>query len=553
MRAVVLLGLTLLVLASPKLYADPTEAVPTSERRADFAASGLTLERVLQGLGEAYEVRLSAAPELRSQRLTIFATDESLETLCRGIQELLQAAPAAGVSWRQMAGGEWRLVESLNRRRLRESLAEYDLEECERFLAGLAARAAETGEEELALLREKVAQGDDPINHRLALRRVAEGLLAGVMGTEGRRQVLQGGWWGARLGDLPEPARSRLVSRARDVYSLPSGQIDEAFWVVVSRQRHPQSPNATRLVMSVVRPNGRPIGRTTMLLNPRANWLSPGEVNLPAAAQEREGPRITLNLTPAEAGPVRMATPRRLDPLLERVARASGVTVIADGYRRQEVRVPDNLTLDDYPLEALLDVLARLWFAEWRYLETEGARPPVLLRAAAWWMEDAADVPDEVYERLVRAFETDNAPELEALLEFSDLTDAQAVGLILAGVVPSILIHPWFTEEGSDKRAFQFFRRLPSALQQAALSEHGLPLDQVPPQLVEASLGVALAVRGAVTPELRKGLTFRLSGGAGYLGWKAEVHRSGQDRPVLSATVPSMPRKCLQPVQLPRQ
>jgi hypothetical protein len=529
-----------------------SEPVPHSNHRADFAAAGETLESVFRRLGEAYAVRLSAAPDLRSQRLTIYARDETLETLARGIRDLLTDAPDAGVFWRRMPSGEWRLAESLNRRRLRETLTNYDLDRHEQFLAELASWATGPGEQELQRSREASPEAERSSSVGRLHERVTLGLISEAMGPDGRQRVLLGGWWGARIGDLAQPLRTYLVEELRAKFSGPGAGIDDACWVVISRARHPDHPLGTRLIRSIVQPNGRSGARGTMLRIQHGNPASGQHIRVPPEVEDGDDPRVTLNLTPVELTRTRLATPRTLDPLLERLAEAAEITVIADGYRRQEHLVPDNLRLKDYPLAALLDFLTGAWSADWRYFPAEEPGRTVLVRARAWWMEDAADIPDDVFARMQTAFSGERPIQLEEVLEFADLTDAQAVRLIMSGVTGGAagLILPLFTEEGCGKRAFQFFRRLPPPLQQQALTERGLPLDRTPPQLVEQWLGVALAVRGGVTPELRKGLTLTIRPQPGMRGWEAEILRSGEDRPLLRAVVLGSSAGLLRPTQL---
>jgi hypothetical protein len=509
----------------PALTAEATNDVPTSERLADIRVVGSPLLSVLSELGESYNVRLSAVPSLQSQRVSLFARQERLEVLAKGLVELLSPAPDAGVSWREVRPGEWRLSESLNRRRLRQSLQNAELAAFEAYLSELSERARQAAEtNETEILTDNVEQ-----------RRLAEGLLLDAMGPEARHAVVHGGWWARRIGDLDDLARRNLVEELGRTYSGGRGQF-ETNWIVIYRYRDPLSPGRLRLNRSLILPTGRSGARGTM-----QQWQGvrrtplPFMVWQPPRTDPDEHPQVSLNLTPDAEARAEDRRPWVLDALLERVAAASGCTIVADGYRRELRVFPANLRLDSFPLEPLLGSLTRLWGCDWWYLS--GSSSQVLVRAHAWWAEDAADLPDEVFQRLETAFSGEHPLDLPNLLTFAELSDAQALRLISGGVTPGAvgLLNPWFLEEGNGKRCLQFFNRLSPPLQQAALSQDGLPLDQVPPALVDQWLGLLLAIRGAVTPEWRRGLTFFIQYESP--AWMIRLVRSGEDRPLFEEGV----------------
>jgi hypothetical protein len=528
----------LLMLASPpSAEAAQPEPTPRAEGTASVALAGQRLDAALEHLSERYEVRLTAARELRSQRVTIFAQDEKLETLAAALRALLTPQPGAGVFWRQTGPGAWRLAESQNRRRLRAELLDSDLRHLAERVAAEAAWAQEEGLSQL----QAIAIADPDARFGL-LHRVANGLIMAAMGEDGRGRVLSGGTWASRVQDLPEVARAHLRESFERRSPVLLSHLDSG-WVVVHRGRSTTHPLAARLNLAVVTAGGRRVRDQLFFAQqgiPPAPLRSLQWALPPPQAAQGPGPLVTLNLTPEdEAGPAQEVD-RTLDALLERLAETTGLTIVADGYRRLPIPLPENFRLENYPLELLLTGLARRWHVGWRYLESEDeARRVVLVRADGWWIEDAADIPDDVFERMEEAFSGKGPLPLERLLEFAELSEPQAHRLVMLGTaLGAWSIAPYImNRDATGRRCLQFFNRIPRHLQDRALSPLGLPLEDAPPELVEHWLGNLITVSGGVTPALRKGLVFSLHAVDDGRQWRVRLQQVGAQHHLFETAV----------------
>jgi hypothetical protein len=188
--------------------------------------------------------------------------------------------------------------------------------------------------------------------------------------------------------------------------------------------------------------------------------------------------------------------------LLLAISRSVGLDVVADGYVRTERAIPANLEVADYPLKQLLESVARPWGSDVRFFGS--GETLALVRAKAWWMEDAADVPEPLFTQIKTRLSGERKPRLDDLLLFAELSKAQAHKLYEAGLCPAAkgLIQGLWYDDTGPKPVLQFFNRLPANLKQRVQSEMGLDLRDAPQELVETWLAPTLiASVGLPTPK----------------------------------------------------
>lgn len=500
--------------------------------RAKSEAAATALPRLGAALGEAWE----AAPELSTQRLTVFARDLSSQQLRRGIQVLLSPRKDAGVSWIRTSD-RYRLTGSLNRARLTEALLKGDRVLLRQRLDEHLRWAEETGLKQLS---------EGPILEGAAFGSLLDRLLqAGVldlMGATGRERLLAEEPvvvpFGAFRGSRWERVLDNWITAIKPMYARYVGEARDRCAFVVTRESSTVDPSAGGLVVATVSPTGFRSGAKSAF---RARGIFPSNrlltdwqrhVTDPDAADRR----FDLNLTPADGNRTGRPIQQTFEQVFESIAALSGCAVVADGYLRRSITLPPNFTLRGVTLPQLLSLFARYWKCEWQYLDD--SKGVVVVRALYWWLEDAADVPDERLQNLASRFDGKRLPELDDFLVLSELSDAQLRKLTSElQICPGAegFIAPFYYRLGVPP-CLRFMRRLSPVQQQQALSTQGLSLDAVDPVLVAGQLGPTLVAEvGAITPEAMKGLHFWIeqspqqqAGGSGLYTVRIRSHdRSG--------------------------
>lgn len=480
---------------------------PNSSKPATFVVKGMALRTALPQVAAHYQVPLRASRTLEPQRVTLIARDLDLTTMAEALEALLSPNDEAPVFWARR-DGRWSLEESVQRQELRGRLPATDVEQYREFLKE---RLQWLRAEGLPKLKE--TPRDSPIYGAMNDRCTPLMLLENV-GERGREALLHGAPLISKIGDLPAPLSERwrelLTLHQPRLAGLAPEQLDQ-YSIVLLLSRNPTDPKGARLMFSMVTPTGFNGFRFSLLSMPGA--LRPASIgapfNLPRADPEDPSPRVTMKLNPAVEGKQSRRTERSLDDLLEELSRQAGVSVVADGYLRARMQFPVGLQVEDYPLLQLAQSIGRVWGCDVKWL---AAQRTLLVRARAWWLEDQADVPDEVIRGFGAALGAGQSPKLADLLRLAELSNAQVYKLVESGVCPAAagLVLPGFYDEANSKPLLQFFNRLPEALQKRSQSPEGLLLRDVPSALVEQWLFAPLAAHGATTPALLTELRFYL-------------------------------------------
>jgi hypothetical protein len=431
------------------------------------------------------------------------------------------------------------LEESQNRRQMAERLRNQDLEAYGKYLQGEVEWLRREGSQRLA----EASAAPDPRKRAIALERVTLAGLMDMLGDAGRARLLAGSPYAVQVGQLPPALRGQyreyLMNRSAHLRGTPADELDR-YSLVLLLARTPTDPNGAQLVESLVRPDGFCWARGSLLSMPAKQplpFLGPRFALPPLRKQDAldQSRRVSLMLTPAPGAKPGVDVPRNLDQVLETVARQCELNVIADGYLRPPCRFPANLRVADYPLTKLLDALTRTWGCDWRFLDAE--KKTILVRARGWWLEDAADVPQPLVNEFRERLGADRSPALPDVLRLAELSKAQIHKLIECRICPAGtgLVKPGWYDDAGVRPCLQFFNRLPGPLQARAQSPEGLPLQEVPRELVDTWLQTTLvAEAGAVKPEFQKDLVFSLRPGArdptAPAGFEVAIRRSQPGR-----------------------
>lgn len=482
---------------------------PSADHACSVSLSGVPLRTASERLSRDFGVRLGVSPELSSQRVTVYAPAIELSDLTEALTALLSTEPNGKVFWEQRAERHWVLQQSPGRRQLIERLREGDqalfVQHVAREVEWLGARA----EQELA------AAPDGP-RRVLLQQRVALAGLMQELDREGQVALLSGQPISRSIGEMPgrcperfrdwlsgmNPGLGRLMPRELDRYHL-----------VFCRERSPSDPHAGGISFSLVSPKGLVQMRGT-LLRPRAGPAAPPEN--PEKKPPTERP-VTVRLIRDEKLPPGVPAAWTLDDLLQQLSEQLKLPIIADGYLRPSISLPNELRAEDMPLDEILNRLTGLWNCDWRWLNRK--KDAVLVRARYWWLEDAADVPDQKLEELRKLFEPGSAVHpVDALAEVAQLSDAQIRKLIETGRCKqaSGIVQRGIYDGVGASAVLRFYSTLTPQQKARATSTEGLRLRDTEPLLRARLLGpTLLAWVGAITPEYADDLILRIQPGTG--------------------------------------
>lgn len=522
---------------------------PDSQQRLTLKNGGVTLASVLDQAGTSAGLRLRAARELQSQRMTLISKGMGVQQFTRALRLLLSPSPDSGVRWKRIASAEWLLEESPRRRALREELRDLDLQQFRSFLGDELEWRRIDGPKHL----EQARSSGNPTALPRTLQRYAFAALLEAQGETGLSRLLSGAPLALRVRDLPEDAQKAYSGFRRESSPLLKGLSAEEMgnrWIALQFVRHPTDPLGAHLVASDISPEGKYRGMTQVVQIPHVRhypWHYP-PFQLQPAPPDDLSRRVTLVLgkDPGERSKGVLVR-RSLDQVLEEIAEGLGIQVVADGYLRASNPIPTNLEVRNYPQKRLFDtLLTNVWGVDWRFADAE--EKILLVRSKAWWMEDAADVPQPEVDALRASLgpSARNTP-LTALFRVAELSVAQTAKLIDCGVCPrakGLLEGPFYFDAGV-KPSLQFVGRLSDSLKKRALSPDGLPLAEAPQELVERFLAGTMILYGGVTPEFRAGLSISLlpepSGSGASDGWTLRIGRPGERRPLYSGTIQAPP------------
>ncbi len=495
--------LAALVILTPGTASADTEMrpVPASNKSASLRSLGGTLESLLRQASTAYGVRLSTSADLARQRVTVVTQDVKLEQVARGLERLLFAEPDGPVLWMKLAEGRgWRLEQSRNRRERIAALANLDQLLFARHVEQEARWVKERGLKELETA---------PAGTRKALlhQRVAHTAIVQALQPAEQKRLMTGETLVRRIGDLPPHAGSEVRGWLRAVSQSYAGASDAAlddYQIVLSRVRGGLRPLGG-LTLALVTRKGLTQVRMAILQVPERLFATRSPA--PAAAADERPVTVQLAQKPPDGKPVK----RTLDELLPLLADQARLNIIADGYLRPSLELPTPLEFREVPLNRVLDRLAGMWDCEWQFLDAE--KTTVLIRAKYWWLEDQADIPDELLARFRKDLGGESRASLDDLAALADLREVQLRKLLDTGICPAaagLLVAGH--EDGTGAPAcLRFYRRLPDPQKAQVTSERGLPLSQADPQLVRAYLGrTLLAWVGAVDEEKQRDLVFRI-------------------------------------------
>lgn len=472
-------------------------------------AMGVLLKECSSKVG----VDLKCDPALRNQRLTLLLRSVEASKLRAVLKELLDASPDATVNW-ESASGAWELTESLNRKKLVARLKDQDLIAFIDFLREEEKWLKETAPKEL---EQALRESDPRIAAGINCRRAMAALFTGLSEAD-LMSFLRGVPLKVKVGKAPLALRPGLRTYLRSAGHLMNADdaaLDEHVLVFVFG-RSPTDPLGARVFESRIDPDrGLWQRRTTASL--RIPHLLPisalQEVfQLPPIDAKDNSPRVTLNVSPKEG--VRDGAPvlQTFDQALMAFADGTGLDLVADGYVRAPTRFPANLRAENYPSGQLLDEYCRIWGCQWRYAKS--SPNTIIIRAKGWWMEDAANVPDEQLKPLIAELASGKTPSLESLSRFAELDEVQGHKLIESGIVPGAngVLKPFWYDSLGAKPCLQLFNRLTAQQRDRVLSADGLPLREVQPELVHHWLSATLtAVVGIDTLDAVRTMVFRLS------------------------------------------
>lgn len=504
------------LLTSPRLRAEIQEGPVSPVRPPLVRVMGEPLETSLPVIGKQYQVRLTAAPPMKGQRVTVYAKEAPLELLARGLTELLSSSAEERVSWSRGEQGEWTLDETVARRRLADRLREQSLTSYRTLLENEATWAGQQGNPAIDAARAALPR---PFLHQ----RVTHALLLDSLGKDGRDRLFAGAPCTLTVGDLAPVLRDLVRERLTLQHRLaaPAEELDR-YRLVYVIGREPERPRSFCLFVSVILP-GKGVGIRYGELGMSDPWALPAVYGLfellPPPPGDRSR-RVSLVLTPERGADPKSTVLRNLNQVLEVLARECGLNVIADGYLRPPREYPVNFAVQEVPLHTLLRQLLSPYGCRWRFLDAE--ERTLLIRAEDWWAEDLMDVSEAVVADFGSKLGPGKMPALSDLLRLAELPRAQVHKLIETGICPAadgIILQGWNDGASPVTPWLRFYKRLQPALQARARSPEGLPLKDVPPELVEKWLTVPLVAGiGAITPAEQADLAFSIlpNGGGGY-------------------------------------
>jgi hypothetical protein len=440
---------TAVLLAVPLVTLGRT-AAPAEPAGSTIRVTGEALATALPRISGELGASLGVGRSLANQRISILAAEADAALIKNGLVELLSASPQAPVLW-QPQKATLTLEESQARRRLADELKHLDLKLYATHLEERVQWALNEGQKEL--------EAAPPQRRRSAQDRWTEALLLASLGPEGRKRLVGGAPIVQRVGDAPHQLRGHLRQYikdfSRELADVPSEQID-GYSLVLILSRSPNDARGTHLQRSFVTPEGFTWARSGLLMMPgiQVPPFVRRVFRLPAASAEDTSRRVSFCITPEPGARPGAMVRRNLDELLETVATACGMRLIADGYLRARIEIPANLHVRDYPINQLLTAITDVWGADWRLLK--GDDRTVLVRSRNWWLEDLADVPEPLVARFRETLVHDRESRLEDLLEFAELSPPQAHKLVETGVAPgaTALWSPYGTKMRASGRVF---------------------------------------------------------------------------------------------------
>ncbi len=462
---------------------------------------GHLLRRLPAGSGPG----LAAERALTNQRVSLIleASGPDHATLRRGLSELLSADEAARCTWVREKG-RWTLVQNQARRTLPDKLR-----------AGAIGLVEQLFEEYLIADHGEAAALPPDMRGTIA-NDFAQ--LMVKLGVDRRKAMFSGTPLVVKLTSLPEAdrgiARRLLTKTTPHLAELGEEGLDRCS-LVYTVSRAPTDP----LRVSVVAAHVSPRRRTGVRFD---CWSCPGGSRNPD-----EGPR-GLSVPPpnpadlsrrvnvrlgAEKNTGSNAWLRSYEQVLGDVARQTGLQFVSDGYLRIPAVIRPGLEVKDYPINQLLQLIARTWTCEWRFLP--GSSTVVLLRAKYWWMEDEVDVPEEFLERYGPSLQGPEAPPIASLVAVAGLRLGQVQKLLGSGLYPGILgmtAHGWY-DDGQVVACLRMFQTLPDAQRTRMLSPDGLPLAEVNPAVLSGTMLTFLqSAVGALEPADWSKLTLSMQG-----------------------------------------
>jgi len=492
-------------------------SLSTVEGTADLRIVGEALETALPRVGKAYQTKLGATRDLRDQRVTVFIRNGRLEGFAHGIEELLTPTPDAPVNWTGDGDRAWMLAESVNRQRLKQELTTVDVALFKRQLVSEIEWLHRDAERDLAAASKEL----DARRRAIVLERLTLASILDAVGEKGQTQLLAGTPLTLVVGETDPKLRSllceSLVSRSPNLAALPPDELDRYSLVFVAA-RNPSDSQGMSLIESRVTPQGFVWSRRSTSLK------IPHVLNVPflhdtfqldQADPNDPSRRISLNLVPEPQIRPGATVLRNLNEILEVIARQAELDIVADGYLRAPAKFPANLEVKDYPLKQLLDRIGQIWGVRWKYASKQ--QTTLIVRARDWWLEDQADVPQPLLDELRDTLGPGRSPQLDDLLRIAELSKPQLHKLVESGTCPGAygVVKPLWYDDLGTRQCLQFFGRLSPALQNRAQSAEGLPLREVPQELVDRWLNHTLIAEvGALTPQQREELVFSLTLGA---------------------------------------
>jgi hypothetical protein len=472
---------------------------------------------------------------------------QDAQTWRKVIQELLSPTSDAGVFWSKSEADAYWLHESRNRQALAKRLADADQVFYRKWLADQVAWARTD--------LEKLAAADRKVPRRYLANRVGLLRMADFEGEAGRERLLNGEPLVVRLSAFMEKEGEGFLREwVQDRPDLAQLDRDELgrYSLVFLRERSPFHPASAGLTISWVKPSGFKSVHGSCLRLPYvpSQKRTLDDLDHDRPNESSKEPPVTFCLTPEPNAKPGERVTRKLDELLDTVSQATGLTIVADGYLRPGIEFPANLKLRDCPLDRLLTRIADLWDCDWRFLA--GNPKVVLVRSRYWWLEDAADVPQEQLDDFRARLNGAQPPRFEDLCRFAELSDAQIQKLYSLGECRAaawVLFEGLFDGVGV-KPCLQMLNRATAAQREQAFARDGLSLSALSPEARAVFRRTMIAEVGAISEEAQRSLTLwiepvpGLAGGT-PAGFKFEM----RDKPIggchwfVTVQAPSPPPK----------
>lgn len=501
------------------------------------------LRTALPRLGSLYGVRLRAGRGLAEQRVTLMGKNVSLEEWKRSLTELLSYGEEGRVFWSSQ--GEVSILEDSHRRRL--LAAALAAQESNARTEALLKRVAAAVEKAKTLQDGQMPSEDQ---RRLALLGFGGLLVLNATGEAGIRALCSGESRILRAEDVRRAPYGDLIAEwleghnwrpdAGDAVILNASkfggteQMRSRFLLMVAdREGFPRSKGGmgggvteTPLITIAGDRIIFPQGQRGFAYN-SAEMQRGGRIRLdlstPVPGEDPKLPLATLNLAPSrlalKPGEKRFqVVSLELHTLLRRIHRATGTTIVADGYLRPRIRLDANLEARNVPVQRLVTRLAETYDAGVRIFR-QPERPVVLLRANRWWDEDSCNVPAKVVTSLASKLDGRTPPKLEALAELARLTEPQIYRLtVQTELAPggARMIHHLRTEGNGAHHFLHTYSALPPPGRAQAVVKPGVLLDDYPGAKAVAAPAL-IRYGGAHHPDLLNGVRLRVDQDAAQL------------------------------------